>query len=91
MHPRLEADCQTVNPYNLNSSWILTIVSRDELREIFDLQIDKMFKLIDEQLSLLERDHPRENVVRLFVFGYESLIADRGLNAVVFSDVWWFG
>ena len=37
---------------------------REELQRIFDEQIEKMYKLIDEQLKRLQMSHARESIVR---------------------------
>jgi hypothetical protein len=39
-------------------------LSREQLQRVFDEQIEKMFRLIDDQLRKLEISHPRENIVR---------------------------
>ena len=38
-------------------------LSREQLQRVFDEQIEKMFRLIDDQLRKLETSHPRENIV----------------------------
>jgi hypothetical protein len=38
-------------------------LSREQLQRVFDEQIEKMFRLIDDQLQKLEISHPRENIV----------------------------
>lgn len=40
-----------------------TDLSREQLQRVFDEQIEKMFRLIDDQLRKLEISHPRENIV----------------------------
>lgn len=37
--------------------------SREELKEIFDDQIESMVTLIDEHINNLARKHPREQIV----------------------------
>jgi hypothetical protein len=39
-------------------------LDREELQRIFDEQIEKMYKLIDEQLKRLQMSHARETIVR---------------------------
>ena len=37
--------------------------NREELKGLFDLQIDRMLQLIDEQLQRMEKTHPSEQIV----------------------------
>jgi hypothetical protein len=39
-------------------------MTREEIKKLFDDQIEKMFQLIDEQLDRTAEEHPREHIVR---------------------------
>lgn len=45
------------------SRYQLTTASSNELQEIFDEQLEKMFGLIDQQLQIVQNSHPHEYIV----------------------------
>ena len=45
------------------------IITKDELQRVFDDQLEKMYRLIDEQLKRLQTSHARENVSFLVLSG----------------------
>ena len=55
-----------VSPYIENSQ---IIISKSQIEAIFDAQIERICDLIDDQLSQLERAHPREVVTYLVLSG----------------------
>lgn len=40
------------------------ILAREELKELFDMQLDRMLSLIDEQYARMHDNHPRAQIVR---------------------------
>lgn len=53
--------------------WVNVDCVRDELKEIFDEQVNGIFELIDTQLRYLQQGHPREQVVSDKSLGNYSL------------------
>ncbi|KXT02455.1 hypothetical protein AC578_7826 [Pseudocercospora eumusae] len=45
------------------------VMTTDELRSIFDEQLEKMFGLIDQQLQIVQNSHPREYISYLVLSG----------------------
>ncbi|KXT18312.1 hypothetical protein AC579_958 [Pseudocercospora musae] len=45
------------------------VMTTDELRSIFDEQLEKMFGLIDQQLQIVQNTHPREHISYLVLSG----------------------
>lgn len=59
------------------------IITKEELQDIFDTQIDKIIALIDEQLLTLQSSSPQENVAYLVLSGGlgSSPYLQKGLRA----------
>ena len=45
------------------------IIAKQEMQKVFDEQIEKMFRLIDDQLRKLQTSHPRESISYLVLSG----------------------
>jgi hypothetical protein len=45
------------------------IITQDELQRVFDEQIERIYKLVDEQLRALQKTHPTESVRYLVLSG----------------------
>lgn len=41
------------------------IITREELKGLFDIQVEKMLSVIDEQFERMHKNHPRTQIVKL--------------------------
>ena len=54
---------------NINVEDSRMMITREELKDFFDTQIDRMLKLVDDQFSRVEADHPTAQISYLVLSG----------------------
>ncbi len=62
------------------------IITREELKGLFDIQVDKMLSVIDEQFDRMDQNHPRTQIVEWHL----SLLPGYPLTDPTTSPTWCF-
>jgi len=60
--PGLEPGCSFPDAHIDNSEMIIT---REEMKDLFDIQVNKMLSLVDEQFERMNKNHPSTQIVSI--------------------------